>query len=104
TGSSHQRGERFAVVRDGGPDSLHQEINLVQSGSEDGVTQRLEMPHTQRNVVVDQENGSSAMVMGVANVSQHAVEGISMKITAPHLDDGTEAAIIGAATRSLDYV
>jgi hypothetical protein len=27
-----------------------------------------------------------------------------MKITAPHLDDGTEAAIVGATTRSLDHV
>jgi aspartate racemase len=45
TGSSHQRGEGFAVVCDSGGHGLHEVINLVQPGSDDGYAQRLEAPH-----------------------------------------------------------
>src|SRR5208283_5422823 len=87
--SPHQRGEGFAVVRD---------------SCGDGLAQRLEAPHVQRYVIVDQENRSSAVIAGIANVRQHAVERVSKEVAAAHLDDGTETAIVGAAARGLDYV
>src|SRR5208282_3193654 len=104
SGSSHKRREGFAVIRDGASHGLHEVIELVQPGGDDGLAQRLETPHVQRNVVVDQENGSSAVIAGVANILQHAIEGVGVEVAAPHLEDGTEAAIVGAAARSLDYI
>src|SRR5258708_14755493 len=76
----------------------------MQSRSNDGFTQRFKAFNVQRDVVVDQENGSSPMVAGVANVGQHAVERVSVKIAAAHFDDRTKAAIVGAASRSLDHI
>src|SRR5208282_1102901 len=83
---------------------LHEVIQLVQPGGDDGLAQRLEAPHVQRYVIVDQENRSSAVIAGIANVRQHAVERVSKEVAAAHLDDGTETAIVGAAARGLDYV
>src|SRR6202030_2669229 len=60
--------------------------------------------HIQRDVVVDEENGSSAVIAGVANVVQHAVERVGVEVAASHLDDGAETAIVGAAPRGLDYI
>src|SRR5271154_2801779 len=97
SGAPHERGESFAMVSDGGSHGLHKVINLVEAGGNDGLAQGLEAVDVQCNVVVDQKNGSGAVVAGVANVGQHAVERVSMKITAAHLDDGAETAIVGAA-------
>ena len=102
--TSHERRKGFAVIGNGGGHGLHEVIQLVQSGLDNRFAQGFEAPNVQRNVVVDQENGSSAVIVGVANVLEHAVEGVGVEIASPHFDDGTEAAIVGAAARSLDYV
>ena len=57
-----------------------------------------------RDVVVDDEDGARAVVAGVANVGQHAVERVGVEVAAAHLDDRAEAAIEGAAARGLDHV
>src|ERR1017187_4316942 len=44
------------------------------------------------------------MISGVANVGQHTVERVGVKIAAPHFNNGTEAAVVGAAARGLDYI
>ncbi len=103
-GAAHQRGESLAVIRDGRGHGLHEIVDLVQSGGDDGLAQRLEPLDVQSDVVVDQKNGARAVIAGVANVGQHAVERVSMEVAAAHLDDRTEAAIEGAAARGLDYI
>src|SRR5205807_5369297 len=47
---------------------------------------------------------SRAVIASVANVVEHAVERVSMKVAAAHLDDGAETAIEGAAARGFDYI
>ncbi len=76
----------------------------MQPGSNDCLTQSLEALHIQRNVVIDQENGSCPVIAGVANVGQHSVERISMEVAAAHLDDRTETAIESTTARGFNYV
>ena len=101
---AHQRRQRLAMHRDGRGHRLHGVDDVVQAGIDDGLAERLEALDVEADVVVDDENGAGAVVAGVANVGQHAVEGVSMKVAAAHLDDGAEAAIEGAAARRLDHV
>ena len=58
----------------------------------------------QRNVVIDQEDRLCAMLPGIANVGEHPIERIGVKVAPTHLNDGTEAAIKGAAARGLDDI
>src|ERR1700729_1153120 len=74
SGPSHQRRESFAVVRNRRRHGLYKVIEFVQPGGNNGLAQGLESMHIQRNVVVDEEDGSSAVVARVANVVQHAIE------------------------------
>src|SRR5215475_5280789 len=60
--------------------------------------------HVESDVVVDEEDGASAMIPRIADVIQNPVKGIRVKVSPPHFDDGAEAAVVGAAARSLDYI
>ncbi len=71
---------------------------------DDGVAQAFEAVDVEGYVVVDEKHGAGAVGVGVANIGEHAVEGICVEVAAAHLDDGAEAAIEGAAARGLDHV
>ena len=44
------------------------------------------------------------MLPGVANVGQHAIERVSMKVAPAHLDDRAEAAVEGASARGFHHI
>src|ERR1700674_1206791 len=63
SGSPHQRSECSAVVGDRGSHGLHKIIDLVQPSGNDGFAQGLEALHVQRDIVVEQENSFSAVIV-----------------------------------------
>src|SRR4249920_1122862 len=67
---AHQGCECFAVVGDSGRHRLDKVVQLVQPGLDDGMAKRFETMYVERNVVVDQKDGASAVVPGVSDVSQ----------------------------------
>ncbi len=102
--SPHQRRQRIAMHRDGRCHRLHGVDNVVQAGIDDGLAERLKALDVEADVVVDDEDGAGAVIAGVANVGQDAIECVGVKVAAAHLDDGAEAAIEGAAARGLDHI
>src|SRR5262245_7471441 len=101
---THQSGQLVAVICDTGSHRLDDVIDAVKLCLHDLPTQRLESLDVESDVVIHQENGSCAAVVGVLNICNHSVEVICMKIASTHFDDGTEAAIESTASRSLHHI
>ncbi len=97
SGAAHQRGESFSVIGDGRGHGLDEIVDLVQSGGDDGFAESFEAFYVQGDVVIDQEDGAGAVIAGVANVGEDAIERVGMEVAAAHFNDGAEAAIVGAA-------
>ena len=89
---------------DGRGHRLHQVVDVVEAGVDDGLAQRLEPPDVQRDVVVHQEDRPRPVLAGIAEVGQDAVEGEGVEVAPAHLDDRAEAAIERAAARGFHHV
>src|ERR1700730_807837 len=103
-GPTHERSQRFPVVRNTRGHGLYEIIELVEASRNDGFAQRLETMHVEHDIVVNQEDGAGSVVARVANVGNHALEGIGVEVAAAHFDDGAETAVIGTSPRSLDDI
>src|ERR1700730_14053539 len=68
------------------------------------MAQLLEAAHVEGNVVVDQEDGACSVIAGIADVTQYALKRIRMEVSPPNFNNGTETAIVGAATRGFDHI
>src|SRR5712692_7007814 len=68
------------------------------------MAERFEPMDVERNVVVHQKNGAGPVVAGVADVGKNSLEGVGVKVVAPHFDDRAETAVVGAAAGGLDNI
>ena len=80
---------------------LYSVIDRVQTGVLDRVAKCLEPLHVKRDVVVYDENCTRAVVVSISYVSDYAVEGIGVEVSAAHFDNRAETAIKRAAAGSL---
>ena len=71
---AHQRRQRLAVVGDRRGHRLHDVVDVVEAGVDDGAAQRLEARDVQRDVVVDDEDGPRAARARVGDVREHALD------------------------------
>ena len=101
---AHQRRERGAVARDRRGHRLHDVVDVVEPGLDDGPAERLEARHVERDVVVDQEDRARPAAARVGDVRQDAREVEGVKVPAAHLDDRAETAVVGAAPGRFDDV
>ena len=101
---AHERRQCGAVSGDGRRHGLHEVVEVVEAGVDDGAAERLEPPDVQRDVVVHQENRPRPMIAGVADVRQDPVEGEGVEVAAAHLDYRTEATVEGAAPRGFHHI
>ena len=92
------------MVRDGGSHRLHKVLDVVELRVNNRAAECLKTMDVQRDVVVDDENRARAVLTSIADIGKHAVERVSMKVAAAHLDDGAETAVEGAAARGLDHI
>src|SRR6266850_2796783 len=92
------------MIRNRRSHSLHDVIHRVQPGIDNCFAKGFQSRHIQSDVVIDDKNRSSAMIAGVADVRQYAIEGVRVKIPTTHFDDRTEATVERAASRSLDHI
>src|SRR5262245_32047960 len=60
--------------------------------------------HIEGNIVVHQKDGPRTVIIGIADVAEHSFERVRMKVASSHFDNRAETAVVGAATRSLDYI
>ena len=103
-GPTHERSQRFSVVRDTRGHCLYEIVELVETSRNDGFAQRLETMHVEHDIVVNQEDGAGAVVARVANVGNYVLERIGVEVAAAHFDDRAETAVIRAAPGSLDHI
>ena len=103
-GLLHQRRERGAVTGEGRRHALHDVVDVVEAGLDDGAAQCLEPWYVDRDVVVDEEDGAGAAVASVGDVGDHARDGEAVEVAAAHFDDRAETAVEGAATRGFHDV
>src|SRR5262245_19285080 len=68
------------------------------------MAQSFEAAHVKRDVVVDDEDRSRAVISGIADICDDPIKRISMEVPASHLDDRAEAAIVGASARGFDHI
>ena len=83
----HQWRERLPVVGNRRRHGLHKVVELIQFRIDDRLAQRLKAVHVERDVVVDKEDSARAVIAGVADVRQDAIEIVGVKIAAAHFDD-----------------
>ena len=84
--------------------SLDHVVDVVETRIDDGLAERLEPGHVERDVVVDDEDRPRAAASRIADVVDHAFHREAMEVASAHLDDRTEAAIERAPARRLDHV
>src|SRR5215475_16067200 len=77
---------------------------MVQASVDDGLAECCKAPDVEGDIIVDEEDRTGAMVARVADVRQHPVQGVRMKVATAHRDDRAEAAVEGAAAGGLDHV
>src|ERR1700680_5347266 len=66
------------------------------------MAERLKAMDIQCNIVVDEEDCAGAVALRIADVSDDAVKGVGVKVTAAHFNDGAERAVVRAAARGFD--
>src|SRR5712692_2008119 len=100
----HQGRKRCSVAGDGGSHGLDEVIQLIQPSPDDGVAERFEAMHVERNVVVHEKDGPGTVVTSVADVGQDTLKRVGVEVAAAHLDYRAEATVVGAAARGLDHI
>src|SRR6185503_20856596 len=101
---AHERRKRVAVIRNRRSHRLNRVINLVQPRVYDCLTERFKTFDVERDVIVNYEDRSRAVIRGVLYVCDDAIKSVCVKITPAHLDDRAETAIECAAARSLYHI
>jgi len=92
------------VLRDRRRHPLDHVVDIGETRVNDRPTERLEPRHVERDVVVDDEDGTGTATARVLNVGDHVPERKPVKVSPTHLDDRAEAAVERAPARCLDDV